>query len=491
MSRPTQENRQISRADAAGRRRAPADGLLRSRRDLAAVQLTTWRCSPSDDSIEPQRDRRQERHLPASAGPTASRRYFNGFVSRFAAGDARGGAPPILRPRSFPGSGFSPAPPIAASSRTRSVPQIIEQIFQDLGFTDYETSEIKGTPRAWEYCVQYRETDFNFVSRLMEEEGHLLLLQARGGQAHAGAGRPERRLQAIARKTRSSTSTPTAGSRPRDHITSWEHHYEFTPGKWSQTDYNFIDHPARNEPTPANLMMTNEQPTGQAGQHREVRDLRLPGRLRQEGRRRRPARRSAWRRTRPRYDVVAASEHLQDVLGRRQVQVSHGTTAAAEEGKTFVITVDPASGHRAGAVRAGRRARPTTTATRFTCIPDSVTFRPRADHAQAGRPGLADGRGRRPAGRGNLARQVRPGQGPVLLGPRGQARRQQLLLDPRARRSMAGKGWGSMSHPADRPGSGRQLPRRRPRPAADHRPRLQRRPDAAVRACRGPRPSAG
>ena len=31
--------------------------------------------------------------------------------------------------------------------------------------------ELTGTYRTWTYCVQYRETDFNFVSRLMEQEG--------------------------------------------------------------------------------------------------------------------------------------------------------------------------------------------------------------------------------------------------------------------------------------------------------------------------------
>ena len=31
--------------------------------------------------------------------------------------------------------------------------------------------EIQATFQPRDYCVQYRETDFNFASRLMEEEG--------------------------------------------------------------------------------------------------------------------------------------------------------------------------------------------------------------------------------------------------------------------------------------------------------------------------------
>src|SRR5260370_19330466 len=54
--------------------------------------------------------------------------------------------------------------------QNKTVPDIIEKIFSDLKFKDFEL-HLYGdfTPR--DYCVQYRETDFNFVSRLMEEEG--------------------------------------------------------------------------------------------------------------------------------------------------------------------------------------------------------------------------------------------------------------------------------------------------------------------------------
>jgi type VI secretion system secreted protein VgrG len=39
------------------------------------------------------------------------------------------------------------------------------------GFTDVESGSLKGDYRKREYCVQYRETDFNFVQRLLEEDG--------------------------------------------------------------------------------------------------------------------------------------------------------------------------------------------------------------------------------------------------------------------------------------------------------------------------------
>ncbi|MDP9029251.1 MAG: type VI secretion system tip protein VgrG, partial [Pseudomonadota bacterium] len=38
-----------------------------------------------------------------------------------------------------------------------SIPQIIKQVFRDLGFSDFEDA-LSRPYREWEYCVQYRET---------------------------------------------------------------------------------------------------------------------------------------------------------------------------------------------------------------------------------------------------------------------------------------------------------------------------------------------
>ncbi len=52
----------------------------------------------------------------------------------------------------------------------KKVGEIIEQVFQDRNFTDYKLL-LNGNYSPMEYCVQYRETDFNFISRLMEQNG--------------------------------------------------------------------------------------------------------------------------------------------------------------------------------------------------------------------------------------------------------------------------------------------------------------------------------
>jgi len=80
----------------------------------------------------------------------------------------------------------------------QSVPDIIKQVCADHGFTDIENRLTASYPPR-EYCVQYRESDFDFLSRLMEEEGiyyffvheeskHTLVL-ADGASAHETFGK--------------------------------------------------------------------------------------------------------------------------------------------------------------------------------------------------------------------------------------------------------------------------------------------------------------
>jgi type VI secretion system secreted protein VgrG len=54
--------------------------------------------------------------------------------------------------------------------QNKTAPDIIKEVFRDFGYSEFE-DQLGGEYRQWEYCVQYRETAFNFVSRLMEQEG--------------------------------------------------------------------------------------------------------------------------------------------------------------------------------------------------------------------------------------------------------------------------------------------------------------------------------
>ena len=54
--------------------------------------------------------------------------------------------------------------------QNKSVVDIAKKVFQDRGFSDVEL-KLQGSHTPWEYCIQYRESDYNFVSRLLQQEG--------------------------------------------------------------------------------------------------------------------------------------------------------------------------------------------------------------------------------------------------------------------------------------------------------------------------------
>ena len=54
--------------------------------------------------------------------------------------------------------------------KNASVVDIIKKVLNEVGYSDVKLS-LTGTYPKREYCVQYRETYFNFLSRLMEQEG--------------------------------------------------------------------------------------------------------------------------------------------------------------------------------------------------------------------------------------------------------------------------------------------------------------------------------
>lgn len=95
-----------------------------------------------------------------------TKRYFNGICARFHQGN-RKGRYTVYQATVVPKIWLLTQKVQSRIFQHISVPDILSRIFQ--GFdVDYE---IQGTFHQRNYCVQYRESDFDFASRLMEEEG--------------------------------------------------------------------------------------------------------------------------------------------------------------------------------------------------------------------------------------------------------------------------------------------------------------------------------
>ena len=101
--------------------------------------------------------------------PDGSYRYLNGIISRFAQHATE---------EQFTSYSAEMVPWLWLLTRNvdcriflnKSIPDIITEVFNDLGFNDY-TNSLQSSYDPREYCVQYRESSFNFVSRLMEQYG--------------------------------------------------------------------------------------------------------------------------------------------------------------------------------------------------------------------------------------------------------------------------------------------------------------------------------
>jgi type VI secretion system secreted protein VgrG len=98
-----------------------------------------------------------------------SPRYFNGYVTRFSQG-ATYGKYRRYHATVHPWLWFLSRTSDCRIFQEMTVPDIVKKVF-----ADHPTSKIKdaltGSYAKWNYCVQYRETDLNFVSRLLEHEG--------------------------------------------------------------------------------------------------------------------------------------------------------------------------------------------------------------------------------------------------------------------------------------------------------------------------------
>jgi type VI secretion system secreted protein VgrG len=166
-----------------------------------------------------------------------STRYFNGFISRFA---QKGGDLQFTyyQAEMVPWLWFLTRTADCRIFQNMTVPDIILQIFRDLGFSDFKVL-LQGAFEPRDYCVQYRETDLNFVSRLMEQYGifyffehekdkHTLVL-ANSPTAHQPCpGQPRVRCDFTAHAVLD-----------EDIIHQWQMEQELRPGKYTVTDYNF------------------------------------------------------------------------------------------------------------------------------------------------------------------------------------------------------------------------------------------------------------
>lgn len=171
-------------------------------------------------------------------------RYFNGYVTRWSGvTEQRDSLDGVKQTRAYvyeatvhPWLWFLSRQSNSRIFQNKTVPQIVEEVFKAYGGLASFRNKTTGSFPEWEFCCQYRETDFNFVCRLMEQEGiywfvehengkHAVTLVNNSSSHQAYPGFEEIRFD---QEDRSQAEM----------LNTWFGQQEIQPGRYTVDDYN-------------------------------------------------------------------------------------------------------------------------------------------------------------------------------------------------------------------------------------------------------------
>jgi len=169
--------------------------------------------------------------------PDDKTRYYNGYVTRFSQGGKDGFYHryfAVVRPWLW----FLTRTADCRIFQEMTVPDIIKKVFGDHETADFKL-ELTNPYRKWTYCVQYRETDFNFVSRLMEEEGIYYYVKHTDGHNTVVLTDSYSGHATFPGAKEIHFISPEKLARPDiEHISSWDFAREIQPGVYVHDDYD-------------------------------------------------------------------------------------------------------------------------------------------------------------------------------------------------------------------------------------------------------------
>jgi len=162
------------------------------------------------------------------------KRYFNGLVKRFSQGG---------RDENFVHFRAELVPKLwLLTKKIRSrifqhltVPDILRLVLSGLDIT----YEISGTYYQRDYCVQYRESDFDFASRLMEEEGIYYFFRHSDASHQMVVTDVSTQHPSVNGQSNVVYEEVSGGARNDMRITVWEKSQELRSGKYTLWDHCF------------------------------------------------------------------------------------------------------------------------------------------------------------------------------------------------------------------------------------------------------------
>jgi type VI secretion system secreted protein VgrG len=172
--------------------------------------------------------------------PDGSKRYFNGIVSRFTEGQripsAQGNATfTVYRAEAVPQFWTLTRKHQSRIFQQAAVPDILKQVLTGLNVS----YQLQGSYFSRDYCVQYRESDFDFAGRLMEEEGiFYFFTHSNGSHQMVVADTPQSHPDVPGPATLI-YETIEGGTRTEDRVHHWEKSQVLRSGKYRVWDSCF------------------------------------------------------------------------------------------------------------------------------------------------------------------------------------------------------------------------------------------------------------
>lgn len=166
-----------------------------------------------------------------------SPRFWNGYVSRFVQGEQDSKAS-VYRARVVPWLWFLDQTADCRIFQNKTVPDIVKQLFKEYSYSDFEF-RVKGDFVKRDYCVQYRESDFNFISRLLEEEGIFYFFEHAEKKHTLVFGNDPIAIKPCPDQPEARYEGSAGGWQDDDVILRWQQEQLLRPGVFTATDYNF------------------------------------------------------------------------------------------------------------------------------------------------------------------------------------------------------------------------------------------------------------
>jgi type VI secretion system secreted protein VgrG len=248
--------------------------------------------------------------------------------------------------------------------QNQTIQKIIESIFNELGFNDFNFSLID-THQPVEYCVQYLESDFHFISRLLEQEGLFYFFEHQA----------DKHILHIADNTAAfifmdeKVIEHSSGSRAKHYLDAWQHRFQYCSGAFAQTDYNFEN---------ANLSLLTETPTSiKLNNNSALERFEFPGNY-NESQRGQNLTRIRMQQEEAGYQVVSAAGNFHQLEVGKKFKL-RSDEAATDDKKNFVISEIRHEAFDGSYLDEGNEedgVGESRYQNHFICLPEEVTYRP-------------------------------------------------------------------------------------------------------------------